>query len=49
MNANIRNNIKVTYLDGIKTLRIMFPLLDEDIIYAILEQTGKIILKKLRF
>lgn len=48
MNANIRNNIKVTYLDGIETLRTMFPLLDEDIIYAILEQTGKIILKKLR-
>jgi len=42
MNSSIRQNIKVSYNDGVKTLKVMFPLLDEEIIYAILEQTGKI-------
>ena len=40
MNSNVMHNIKVSYMDGVNTLKIMFPLLDHDIIYAILEQTG---------
>jgi hypothetical protein len=42
------NRSRLAFQEGIRTLQIMFPLLDEEIILAVLAQTGKQIMKVLK-